>query len=55
MKRALTGITGQAGSHPAERLLGEKYETHGVIRRASTLDNGRIDALHQESARQRGR
>lgn len=56
VKRALiTGITGQDGSYLAELLLGKGYEVHGVIRRASTFNTGRIDHLyvdpHDPSAR----
>ena len=48
MKRAfITGITGQDGSYLAELLLGKGYEVHGLVRRASTLNRGRIDHLHQ--------
>jgi GDPmannose 4,6-dehydratase len=46
MKRALiTGITGQDGSYLAELLLGKGYEVHGIIRRASTFNTGRIDHI----------
>ena len=49
MKRAfITGITGQDGSYLAELLLGKGYEVHGLVRRASTLNRGRIDHLHQD-------
>jgi GDPmannose 4,6-dehydratase len=49
MKRALiTGITGQDGSYLAELLLGKGYEVHGIIRRASTFNTSRIDALYQD-------
>ncbi len=49
MKRALiTGITGQDGSYLAELLLSKGYEVHGVIRRASTFNTGRIDHLYQD-------
>ena len=49
MKRALiTGITGQDGSYLAELLLGKGYEVHGIIRRASTFNTGRIDHLYQD-------
>lgn len=56
MKRALiTGITGQDGSYLAEFLLSKGYEVHGIIRRASTFNTGRIDHLyidpHNSSAR----
>ena len=45
-KRALiTGITGQDGSYLADLLLGKGYEVHGVIRRASSFNTGRIDHL----------
>jgi GDPmannose 4,6-dehydratase len=47
MKRALiTGITGQDGSYLAELLLSKDYEVHGLIRRASTFNTGRIDHLY---------
>lgn len=47
MKRALiTGITGQDGSYLAELLLGKGYEVHGVIRRSSSFNTGRIDHLY---------
>ncbi len=49
MKRALiTGITGQDGSYLAELLLGKGYEVHGLIRRSSTFNTGRIDHLYQD-------
>jgi GDPmannose 4,6-dehydratase len=49
MKRALiTGITGQDGSYLAESLLDKGYEVHGIIRRASTFNTGRIDHLFQD-------
>ncbi|MCK6600441.1 MAG: GDP-mannose 4,6-dehydratase [Bacteroidetes bacterium] len=49
MKKALiTGITGQDGSYLAELLLEKGYEVHGVIRRASTFNTGRIDHLYKD-------
>src|SRR5262245_29061738 len=49
MKKALvTGITGQDGSYLAELLLGKGYEVHGIIRRASTFNTSRIDALYRD-------
>ena len=46
MKKALiTGITGQDGSFLAEFLLEKGYEVHGIVRRASTVNTERIDAL----------
>jgi GDPmannose 4,6-dehydratase len=48
-KRALIfGITGQDGSYLAELLLGKGYEVHGVIRRASSFNTGRIDHLIEQ-------
>ncbi|HJX93033.1 MAG TPA: GDP-mannose 4,6-dehydratase [Pyrinomonadaceae bacterium] len=49
MKKALiTGITGQDGSYLAEFLLAKGYEVHGIIRRASTFNTGRIDHLYKD-------
>ena len=49
MKTALiTGITGQDGSYLAELLLSKGYTVHGIVRRASTFNTGRIDALHRD-------
>lgn len=49
MKKAfLTGITGQDGSYLAEFLLEKGYEVHGLIRRASTFNTGRIDHLYKD-------
>ncbi len=46
MKKALiTGITGQDGSYLTELLLEKGYEVHGVIRRSSSFNTGRIDHL----------
>jgi GDPmannose 4,6-dehydratase len=48
-KRALiTGITGQDGSYLAELLLAKDYEVHGLKRRASSFNTGRIDHLYQD-------
>lgn len=48
-KRALvTGITGQDGSYLAELLLAKGYEVHGLIRRSSSFNTGRIDAIYQD-------
>ncbi len=47
MKKALiTGITGQDGSYLAELLLSKGYEVHGIIRRASTFNTGRISHIY---------
>ncbi|MCX5788577.1 MAG: GDP-mannose 4,6-dehydratase [Elusimicrobia bacterium] len=49
MKKALiTGITGQDGSYLAEFLLGKGYEVHGVVRRSSSFNTGRIDHIFQD-------
>ena len=49
MKKALiTGITGQDGSYLAELLLEKGYQVHGIIRRASTFNTGRIAHLYQD-------
>lgn len=49
MKKALiTGITGQDGSYLAELLLSKNYQVHGLIRRASTFNTGRIDHLYAD-------
>lgn len=49
MKKALiTGITGQDGSYLAEFLLEKGYEVHGIKRRASSFNTGRIDHIYQD-------
>lgn len=49
MKKALiTGITGQDGSFLAELLIEKGYEVHGIVRRASISNTGRIDHLLAE-------
>jgi len=48
-KRALlTGITGQDGAYLAEYLLGINYEVHGIIRRSSSFNTGRIEHLYED-------
>jgi GDPmannose 4,6-dehydratase len=44
----ITGITGQDGSYLAEFLLSKDYEVHGLIRRASNFNTGRIDHIYQD-------
>ena len=55
MKALITGITGQDGSYLAEFLLKKGYEVHGIIRRSSTFNTGRIDHIfvdpHEENAK----
>lgn len=49
MKKAIiTGITGQDGSYLAELLLAKGYEVHGMIRRSSSFNTGRIDHLYRD-------
>jgi GDPmannose 4,6-dehydratase len=49
MKRALiTGITGQDGSYLTEFLLEKGYEVHGIIRRSSSFNSGRIIHLFKD-------
>ena len=47
-KALITGITGQDGSYLAELLLSKGYEVHGIIRRASSFNTGRIDHIYQD-------
>ncbi len=56
MKKALvTGITGQDGSYLSELLIEKGYEVHGIIRRSSSFNTGRIlhlfDDIHEEDKR----
>ena len=44
----ITGITGQDGSYLAELLLDKGYEVHGLIRRSSSFNTGRIDHLYRD-------
>src|SRR6201995_5335102 len=49
MKKALiTGVTGQDGAYLAEFLLHKGYEVHGIKRRTSMFNTGRIDHLYQD-------
>ena len=54
-KALITGITGQDGSYLAELLLNKGYEVHGIVRRSSSFNTGRIGHLyvdpHAEDAR----
>ena len=47
-KALITGITGQDGSYLAELLLSKGYEVHGIVRRASTFNRGRLDAIYAD-------
>ncbi len=49
MKKALiTGVTGQDGSYLTEILLEKGYEVHGIIRRSSSFNTGRINHLYDD-------
>jgi GDPmannose 4,6-dehydratase len=47
-KALITGVTGQDGSYLAELLLGKGYEVHGIIRRASTFNTGRLEHIYSD-------
>ena len=47
-KALITGITGQDGSYLAELLIEKGYEVHGIIRRASSFNTGRINHLYTD-------
>jgi GDPmannose 4,6-dehydratase len=47
-KALITGITGQDGSYLAELLLSKGYEVHGIIRRASTFNTGRLEPIYAD-------
>lgn len=50
MKKAIiTGVTGQDGSYLAEILLEKGYEVHGIIRKSSSFNTGRINHLYEDS------
>ncbi|CAH2396597.1 GDP-mannose 4,6-dehydratase [Mesorhizobium ventifaucium] len=44
----ITGITGQDGAYLAELLLAKGYDVHGIKRRSSSFNTGRIDNLYQD-------
>src|SRR6266516_5709904 len=49
IKKALVpGITGQDGSYLTELLLSKGYTVHGIIRRSSSFNTGRIDHIYQD-------
>jgi GDP-mannose 4,6-dehydratase len=54
-KALITGVTGQDGSYLAELLLQKGYEVHGIKRRSSSFNTGRVDNiyadLHEETNR----
>lgn len=44
----ITGVTGQDGAYLAELLLAKGYEVHGLIRRSSSFNTGRLDSIYQD-------
>ena len=51
----ITGVTGQDGSYLSEFLLEKGYEVHGLQRRASSFNTGRIDHIYQDPHEQNQR
>jgi GDPmannose 4,6-dehydratase len=49
----ITGITGQDGSYLAELLLSKGYTVHGLVRRSSSFNTGRLDHVYQDPHEQR--
>ena len=47
-KALIFGVTGQDGAYLVEFLLNKNYEVHGVKRRSSSLNTGRIDRFYEE-------
>ncbi len=47
-KALITGITGQDGSYLAEYLLSKGYEVHGIVRRSSSFNTGRISHIFED-------
>jgi GDPmannose 4,6-dehydratase len=47
-KALISGITGQDGSYLAELLLAKGYEVHGIVRRSSSFNTERLDAIYQD-------
>ena len=44
----ITGVTGQDGAYLAEFLLGKGYRVHGVKRRSSSFNTGRIEHIYED-------
>jgi GDP-D-mannose dehydratase len=45
----IVGVTGQDGSYLVEFLLSKGYEVHGIIRRSSSFNTGRIEHIYKDS------
>ena len=44
----VTGVTGQDGAYLAELLLKKGYDVHGIKRRSSSFNTGRIEHLYED-------
>jgi len=44
----ITGVTGQDGAYLAEFLINKGYFVHGIVRRSSSFNTGRIEHLYQD-------
>ena len=44
----ITGVTGQDGAYLAELLLSKGYRVHGIRRRSSSFNTGRVEHLKQD-------
>jgi hypothetical protein len=51
----ITGVTGQDGSYLAELLLSKGYLVHGIVRRSSSFNTGRIECVQRPPRRRRAR
>ena len=47
-KALIFGVTGQDGSYLSEFLIKKGYEVHGIKRRSSSFNTGRIDHIYQD-------
>lgn len=54
-KALITGVTGQDGSYLAELLLQKGYEVHGIKRRSSSFNTGRVDGIYADLHEKRNR
>lgn len=48
MRKSTIGVTGQDGSYLTEFLLEKGYEVHGIIRRSSSFNTGRIEHIYKD-------
>jgi GDPmannose 4,6-dehydratase len=54
-KALISGITGQDGSYLAQLLLNKGYEVHGIIRRSSSFNTGRLSDIYEDPHKQNAR